>query len=391
MPRATPGRHTIPSVSPRRTSFQLARVFGIRITAGISWFFVLFVYIFYLHEVLGGQIPDAFAVTVLTALSFFISLVIHELGHALTARRYGLEVTEIQLWALGGITRTSGSAETPGGQFAVSFAGPLATAVVIVVSGLLSKLAAPHQPLFSFAVEAGPHASPIGVWLKVLALANVLVLGLNLVPAFPLDGGHIAQSVIWKVTGDRNLAIRVTGRLGQAFAAALGVVGLYLLAKQDGFGLWLALIALFIYQGAGAAVVQGSLGQRIQKLTVADVMDPEPVTIPIETTLLDAHEQFFARYQWPWLPVIDSTRHFVGVLRQDRVDAELAAGRPALSVAEALEEDLPVRIGESQPLESLLRSEALGRLGGMVAVDGEGTLRGVVTLAQVRQALRPAP
>jgi Zn-dependent protease len=377
-------------VNPRRTSFQLARVFGIRITAGLSWFVVLFVYIFYLHELLGGQIPDAFAVTVVTALTFFLSLVIHELGHALTAKRNGLEVIEIQLWALGGITRTSGTTEGPGAQFAVAAAGPFATACVIVVCGLLSKLAAPHQPLLSFAVEAGPHASPVGVWLKVLAIVNLLVLALNLIPAFPLDGGQIAQSIIWKLTGDRNLAVRITGRLGQAFAAVLGVAGLYLLTERNSSGFWLTLIALFVYQGAGAAVAQGSLGQKIQRLTVADVMDREPITIPVDTTLLDAQEQFFARYKWPWFAVIDSARHFMGVLRQERVDAELAAGRPALNVLEALEEDIPVRIGESQPLESLLRSEALGRLGGMVAVDGEGTLRGVVTLAQVRQALRPA-
>jgi Zn-dependent protease len=377
-------------MNPRRTSFQLARVFGIRITAGLSWFVVLFVYIFLLHELLGGQIPDAFAVTVLTALSFFISLVIHELGHALTAKRNGLEVAEIQLWALGGITRTTGTTETAGAQFAVAAAGPLATVGVIVLCGLLSSLMAPHQPLLSLAVEAGPHASPLGVWLKVLAILNLFVLALNLIPAFPLDGGQIAQAAIWKLTGDRNLAVRVTGRLGQAFAAALGVAGLYLLTERYTSGVWLTLIALFVYQGAGAAVAQGSLGQRIQKLTVADVMDREPITIPMETTLLDAQEQFFARYKWPWFAVIDSARHFMGVLRQERVDAELAAGRPALSVLEALEDDIPVRIGETQPLESLLRSEALGRLGGMVAVDGEGTLQGVVTLAQVRQALRPA-
>lgn len=377
-------------MNPRRTSFQLARVFGIRITAGLSWFFVLFFYIFVLHELLSGQIPDSFAVTVLTALSFFISLLVHELGHALVAKRNGLQVIEIQLWALGGLARTSGNTETPGAQFAVAAAGPLATIGVIVVCWLLGSVTASHQPLLSLAVEAGPHASPLGVWLKVLAILNLFVLAINLIPAFPLDGGQIAQSAIWKITGERNLAIHITGRLGQAFAAVFGLAGLYLLTQRDSSGFWLTLIALFVYQGAGAAVAQGSLGQKIQRLTVADVMDREPITIPVDTTLLDAQEQFFARYKWPWFAVIDSARHFMGVLRQERVDAELAAGRPALNVLEALEEDIPVRIGESQPLESLLRSEALGRLGGMVAVDGEGTLRGVVTLAQVRQALRPA-
>ncbi len=88
--------------------------------------------------------------------------------------------------------------------------------------------------------------------------------------------------------------------------------------------------------------------------------------------------------------MVDPARHFLGVVREQRVEEEIAAGRPALAVVEVLEEDMPVRIGEQAPLESLLGSEGLGRLGAMVAVDNDGVLQGVVTLAQVRQALRPA-
>ena len=149
-------------------------------------------------------------------------------------------------------------------------------------------------------------------------------------------------------------------------------------------------LAFFLYQAAGQAVVQGSLGQRIQGITVADIMDREPVTVPAGLTLLDAQEQFFLRYRWPWFAVVDPAQHFLGVVREARIDEEIAAGRPALSVVEVLEPDLPVRIGVQAPLESLLGSEGLGRLGAMVAVDTDGVLQGVVTLAQVRQALRPA-
>jgi predicted transcriptional regulator len=137
-------------------------------------------------------------------------------------------------------------------------------------------------------------------------------------------------------------------------------------------------------------VVQGALGRRIKNITVADIMDREPVTIPADATLLDAQEQFFLRYRWPWFAVVDPARHFLGVVRQQRVDSEISAGRPALTVVDVLEEDMPVRIGEEAPLEALLGSEGLGRLGAMVAVDSDGVLRGVVTLAQVRNALRPA-
>lgn len=349
----------------------------------IIWFAPMF------HEALGGSQTTAYLVTVVTVLCLFLALVLHELGHALVARRNDLQVEGIELWALGGVTRTAGATTTPAAQLSIAAAGPLVTLAVAVLAGGLAALIAPHQGLFDFTI-GGPQTGPVGVSLKVIAIMNVAVLALNLVPAFPLDGGQIAQALVWWKTGDRNLATRVTGRLGQGLALLLGAAGLYLLSRSREEGLWLMVIAMFVYQGAGAAVVQGSLGQRMQQLTVADVMDREPVTIPAEATLLDAREHYFIPYHVPWFAVVDSARRFLGVVRMERVEAELSAGRPALTVTDALEEDMPVGIGVSQPLESLLRSEAMGRLGGMVAVDADGTLRGVVTLAQVRQALRPA-
>jgi predicted transcriptional regulator len=149
-------------------------------------------------------------------------------------------------------------------------------------------------------------------------------------------------------------------------------------------------LALLLYQASGGAVVQGMLGQRIQRVTVGDIMDREPHTIPGELRLLDAQEQFFTRYREPWFAVVDQARHLLGVVRSERVDQEIAAGRPALEVSDVLERDLTVRIDEQEPLEALLRSEGLGRLGGMVAVDADDVVQGVVTVAQIRQALNPA-
>ncbi len=380
---------------PRR-KFQLARVFGIPISVGASWFLVLFLYIYYFnpyfHEALGGSQTRAFLVTVASVLSLFVTLVLHELGHALVARRNGLQVARIEIWALGGITRTAGEITGPGAAFRVSAAGPLVTLGVILVSVGVGALLAMHEHFFAVAVgKSGIHATPVVVWLSWVATLNVLVLLVNLIPAFPLDGGQIAHAAIWWRTGNRNLATRVTGRLGQGFAILLGVVGLALfLALRDFFGVVIGMIALFVYQGASAAVMQGAVGQRIQNLTVADVMDRQPVTIPAATDLLDAREEFFARYRWPWFAVVDPARHFLGVVRSERIENEIAAGRPALAVSDVLEEDLPISVEEDQPLESVLRAEGLGRLGAMVAVDSDGVLCGVVTVAQIRQALRPA-
>ena len=195
-------------------------------------------------------------------------------------------------------------------------------------------MASSHH-FFAVAVGSGGDASRRRPWCgsSWLVTLNVLVLILNLIPAFPLDGAQIVHALMWWRTDDRNRATRVVGRIGQGFALLLGAAGLgVLVALLDISGVWLAFIGLFVYQSATGAVLQGSVDQRIQRLTVADVMDPEPVTIPAETGLLDAQEHFFLRYRWPWFAVVDPARHFLGVVRSERVDAEIAAGRPALPV-----------------------------------------------------------
>jgi|SRR5271166_2039137 len=380
----------------RTGSFQLARIFGIRIGVSVSWFFVLFFLIYwlseYFHEVLGGSRTTAYAVAVAGALGYFASLILHELGHALAARRLGIPILGIDLWFFGGLAHMRREPKTAGEELKIAAAGP---AVTLALFGLCLAIGTAVASSGSFTDVAltrqGFITTPALALIGWFGFVNALLFVFNIVPAFPLDGGRIARALIWWRTGDRNRATRATGRSGQAFAIALGIFGLWSLTSGgSSLGLLTMVLALILYQAAGAAVIQGAIGQRIQSITVGDIMDREPVTIPAELTLLEAREDFFQRYQRPWFIVIDRDRHFLGVVRQQRVEEEIAAGRPALAVTEVLEEDMPVRIGQEAPLESLLGSEGLGRLGAMVAVDNDGVLQGEVTLAQVRQALRPA-
>jgi Zn-dependent protease len=378
----------------QRRNLQLARIFGIRIGVSVSWFFVLFFLIYYLsdyfHKVLGGSQQTAYAVAVAGALGYFASLILHELGHALAARRLGIPIAGIDLWFFGGLSQMRREPQSAGEELKVAVAGPAVTLALFGLCVGAGAVVASGQRFSDLALaREGVTTSPALALIGWLGFINALLFLFNIVPAFPLDGGRIARAVIWWRTGDRNRATQATGRTGQAFAIVLGIFGLWGLASGSSFGLLTMLLAFFLFQAAGAAVVQGTVGQRIKGITVADIMDREPVTIPAETTLLDAHEQYFLRYRWPWFAVVDSARHFLGVVRQERVDTEIEAGRPALPVSEVLEEDLPVQIKEEAPLESVLSAEGLGRLGAMVAVDSEGVLLGVVTLAQVRRALTP--
>jgi Zn-dependent protease len=377
-----------------RGSIQLARIFGIRIGVSASWFVVLGFLIFFFYQqfeaAIAGSQSTIFLLAVAGAFGYFGSILLHELGHALVSRRLGIPVLGIELWFFGGMARQAREPETSGEEFKVAVAGPAVTLVLFVALAVATALVGSGEHLTEALLAKGATISPALALLWWLAVINAILLVFNLIPAFPLDGGRIARAAIWWRTGDRHRGTRLTGRAGQALAVGLGLFGLLGLARGEGFGLFSLVLGMLLYQASGGAVMQGRLGQRIQRVTVGDIMDREPPTIPSELRLLDAQEQFFARYRQPWFAVVDQARHLLGVVRSERVDQEIAAGRPALEVGDVLELDLPVRIGEREPLESLLKSEGLGRLGGMVAVDADDVVQGVVTIAQIRQALNPA-
>src|SRR5690348_4635955 len=293
-----------------RQNLKLATIFGIRVGVSASWFFVLFILIYvlsgYFHEVLGGSRTTAYAVAVAGALGYFGSLILHELGHALAARRIGIPIAGIDLWFFGGLSQMRREPHTPGEELKVAAAGPAATLVLFGVCVGLGTLIASTGRFGDVALtREGFTTTPALALVGWLGFINAALFLFNIVPAFPLDGGRIARALIWWRTGDRNRATRATGRSGQAFAVLLGAVGLWGLATGSSFGLITMVLAFFLYQAAGAAVMQGALGARIRDITVADIMDREPVTIAAQTTLLTAHDEFFERYRWPWFVVVD--------------------------------------------------------------------------------------
>jgi Zn-dependent protease/CBS domain-containing protein len=378
-------------------SIQLARVFGIRIGATPSWFVVLFVFIYlgadHFREVLGGSVTQAYVVAVAGVFLFFVSLVLHELGHALVARREGIETSGIDLWLFGGVAKLSRDTQAPGAEFRIAAAGPLVTLVIVVLClGLLAVVReGAALDALRFASDAEP--SPTIALLIALGWINAMLLLFNLIPAFPLDGGRIARSVVWKVTGNRNTATRVAGRIGEWFAYLVIGVGIFIAARGDVFsGLWLAVIGWFISQSARAAVASTAFTERLDGITVADIMDAQPVSMPADTALTQAQEEYFLRYRWDWFPVVDERGRFLGVVREPRVDEEIRAGRPALAVGELVERGDADgwRVPSDRPLESLLGDEHLRSHGALMAVDAEGVLRGVVTIDQVRRALTAA-
>src|SRR5829696_4617612 len=350
-------------------SFQLARVLGIRIGVNVSWFVVLFLFIYLFQgsfrDTLGASDTTAFGVAVVASVLFFGSIPLHELGHAVAARREAIDVTGIDLFLFGGVMKMSRDTDSPGAEFRVAAAGPLVTlAIVIVGAGLTALIAGPDR-LFDAGRLSGDQREDIPVVLvSVLVGFNVLLLGFNLIPAFPLDGGRIARAAAWRVTGDRGKATRFSARLGQGFAVLLIGYGLYELLGGDAWGLWTVLLGWLLGSAARSAIVQSAFSDRLEGITVADLMDAEPVTIPADLPASRAYEHFFLRYQgWEWFAVVGPDGHYIGLAHREPLRQVYEAGetRPVGELVVPPGEDGQVRA--DTPLEVLLASEPLRRSG----------------------------
>jgi CBS domain-containing protein len=287
----------------------------------------------------------------------------------------------------------SRDAASPAEEFKIAAAGPLATfCFLLVCLGVDLAIVGPHR-LFDAARLVSVQITPVLLALSWLLFWNVLLLFFNLVPAFPLDGGRIARALIWRATGDKARGTRIAAKLGQGFAVLLAGVGIWLLLGYGSFGgLWLVAISFLLGQSARGAIVQTALTQKIEGVRVADIMDRHPVAIPASTPVSQALDEFFLRYGWSWFPVVDEHGYFLGISRQERLQAAHDRGEGWLTVGAVLEADEAGRwrVGEDRPLTELISSEPLGRLGALMAVDAEGVLRGVVTIEQVRRALQAA-
>lgn len=378
------------------SSLPLVRLFGIRIGVNVSWFLVLFLFIFLLSDqftdILGDQ-TTGYLTAVLSVLLFFVSIVLHELGHALAARREGIGVSGIDLFFFGGVMKMSRDTDSPGAEFRVAVAGPLVTLGLVVLFGAISiALAGGWNGFYDSALLDGSAASDVaGLTLGFLTTMNMVLLVFNLVPAFPLDGGRIARAIAWKISGDRGKATRLSARIGQGFALLLIGLGIYWIAVGElTQGLWMAVLGWLLGGAARTAVMQSAVTERIEGITVADIMDAEPVTIPADTSARRAYEDYFLRYYgWDWFAVVDDAGRFVGLAHRAAVEHAAEEEGGELPVREVIaRSDQEAEVRDNAPLEALLASEPLRRLGALMAVDADGRLRGVVTMEQVSRALQ---
>ncbi len=235
-------------------SYRIGRIAGIPVGVSPLWLVIVVLFTvalgagYFPEEVHGISPVVSYALGLASVLLLFASILAHEFGHALVARRRGIEVQEIDLWLLGGVSRMRGEAHAPGDELAFALAGPAVTAVLAACFGALALLLPSSTP------------AVVRALIDYQALVNCLLLGFNLMPAFPLDGGRVLRSLLWRRSGDIGRSTATAASVGRGFGYLLiGLGGLEFLSGVPE-GLWLALIGFFIVSAASAE--QASVGGR---------------------------------------------------------------------------------------------------------------------------------
>ncbi|WP_269859102.1 site-2 protease family protein [Streptomyces sp. RPT161] len=301
----------------------------------------------------------------LGALALLASLLLHESAHAVMARRRGVAVEDMTLWALGGVTRI-GRAETPRAMLVISGCGPLASLLLagVGIGGALAVRAALGWNV----------AAAVLFWL---GWANALLAGFNLLPAAPLDGGRIVQALLWGRTGDRERAERAAGRSGQVVGMLLVGFGVVSFFYGSATGLWLALIGFFLSGTAGAEAQRATLSAALHGVPMSRAMSAPVVTSPEWLTVSRFLDETESQRRHSVIPLLDFDGRPSGLVTLRQLAAVPGPQRDQVRLRDVA---TPLsRCTVATPDEALL--DVLSRVSGpprILVVDG-GHLVGIVT------------
>ena len=268
-------------------SFRIFRIAGIDINIHISWLIIL---VFLTFSLATGWFPITYpgsSTTTYYLLGFiasillFVSVLLHELAHSFVARSRGLQVKSIVLFIFGGVSNIEQEPQTPGIEFSMAFVGPLVSLLIgVVCYGL-------------WLLVRGTHSLIVPI-LSYLALMNIILGIFNLIPGFPLDGGRVLRSIIWKATGNFQTATNITTFVGQAFAYLIILWGILLFFAGNAFnGLIIIFTGWFLLTSAQSARSQSVLDTAFRGVTVNQIMNTNVMTVPANISLQKLVDEYF--------------------------------------------------------------------------------------------------
>jgi Zn-dependent protease/CBS domain-containing protein len=309
-----------------RWAWKIGRLAGINVYMHAT-FLLLIVFIVVVYWVQGHNLSATFF-GVLFVLAIFVCIVLHELGHALTARRYGIRTRDIVLLPIGGVARLERMPENPLEELRVALAGPAVN--VVIAAAIFGGLVVMGKPpglrdFFNIAISGG-H------FMTRLMAVNVWLVGFNLLPAFPMDGGRVLRALL-ATRMEYTQATQHAAHVGQAMALLFGFFGLF----YDPF---LIFVALFVWMGAEAEAAMVQMRTSLGGIPVQRVMLTDFQTLNPDDTLDTAVQHILAGWQQDF-PVVFGD-HVLGVLTREDLLKALAQGGSAGLVRDAMQRDFKV-------------------------------------------------
>jgi Zn-dependent protease/CBS domain-containing protein len=363
-------RHTIP----------VGRIFGISIDLDYSWFLIigLLAWIlavsYYPAEFRNWSTATYWLMGIVTAVMLFVSVLIHELGHSVVAKTYGLSVPRITLFIFGGVSEIATEPPSASAEFWIAFVGPLTSFALAALFWELEPLLASSPPLFAMS--------------KYLALLNLVLGGFNLIPGFPLDGGRVLRAIVWRVTGKFQRATTtaaVTGRFFGFFLIAMGVW--QALGGNLINGLWIAFIGWFLESAAGSQLQISMLKNVLGEHKVIDAMKRDFPRVAGDVPLQEIVDKFVLT-QGERNFVVNGSDSQSGVVTLEAIRAVPRSAWPATPASQAMV-PLPklTTIGSDTLLWSAL--EKMGHDGSnqLTVVDGNRIV-GIVSREDILHYLR---
>jgi Zn-dependent protease/predicted transcriptional regulator len=357
---------------------HLFRLFGFSVEVDASW---LIIAVLVTWSLAAGYFPVYYPhlstatywwMGVVGAVGLFVSIVVHEFSHSLVARQFGLEMRGIRLFIFGGVAEMDEEPGSPGVEFTMAIAGPIASVVIAAIA----------YGLHALGVQA-EWSTPAVAVLWYLAWINAVLAIFNMVPAFPLDGGRVLRSILWKVKGNLQWATRIASYAGSGFAGFLVLVGLLNLFVGSFIGgMWWVLLGWFLWTASRGSYQQMLVRRALDNERVERVMRTEVQTVPASISVQELVEDYIYRHHFKMFPVTDNG-NLLGCITT-RTVREVPRGQWARRTVGELAEPCT---GENSiapgagALQALTKMTREGRSRLMVVEDGR--LRGVVSLKDV--------
>jgi Zn-dependent protease/CBS domain-containing protein len=358
--------------------FRLGRLLGIELRVDTSWLVLAFLVGWSFFAQFTFRFPELSAPgrTVLAAVSaaaFFASVLVHELSHSVMARRLGIPVEGITLFLFGGVTKTRMEARQPRDEFLVAVVGPLTSLVIAALMWAVVNLAGDGL------------SAPIGFAFGYLGWVNLALGVFNLLPGYPLDGGRVLRSLLWRASGNPAQATRRAAIGGKVVGGLLAAFGLLTVFAGDLTGLWMAAIGWFLYQAAAQADQEVVVRRLLNQVRASDLMSPELVTIPADMSVARAVDEFFLRYDHSAFPV-DGEKTGLLTLRAIRqVPRDQWETRQVWTVTTPLEETCTV--AADTPMDKVVENLRQQDEDRVLVVD-DGRILGIITPRDIARWLR---